>query len=481
VLIGNPGVGKSTFLNGFLNEIRFESGLSVGTGLTSICQKFVDSTGGVYIDTPGLSDLKLREQAAVEIRKALQSSGIFKIFFVITLEEGRIRPDDKTTMKLVLDAAPIGSLYSVIINKLRPKLLQILQDEKQLKTLKTLLNEQLPGTEHFFLNAYDGDLDSENNKLPKPNPHFYQFVARAPYIVIKPEQVGDIKVSLFEAEKETLMQEIAKLQNNTEELTKRILEGDRKIEEQNKRQEAELAKIYTHNQTAMEKHEAEMRKLVGNLEKTKEEFQKEQERTEAREKAMKQERDQTVQRAQNEEARKQEQDRLEKQIKKMQKENQKLKERSENAENVKNSLAQQLADTNQQIGTVAKQSEQREKEFLQSEEKAAKLEHKLQKAQKNIELTDKQLVRAEEENSKTTAAQNFLKKVSIIQALYAGKEGGIFTPNGTKKDFGECIGWLNDEQACRQYAKSTDVNKKGIFQMRASGSGFWYCCLKNFQ
>ena len=32
--IGNPGAGKSTFLNGLAREILFKSGISIGNGLT---------------------------------------------------------------------------------------------------------------------------------------------------------------------------------------------------------------------------------------------------------------------------------------------------------------------------------------------------------------------------------------------------------------------------------------------------------------
>merc|ERR1719414_2449557 len=70
------------------------------------------------MDTPGLEDTKIRKKAAAEISAALKQNGKYRIFFVITLEAGRVRPADVTTMNLVLEAAPeIGSKYAVIINK----------------------------------------------------------------------------------------------------------------------------------------------------------------------------------------------------------------------------------------------------------------------------------------------------------------------------------------------------------------------------
>ena len=34
IVIGNPGAGKSTILNGLAGEVLFESGISIGDGLT---------------------------------------------------------------------------------------------------------------------------------------------------------------------------------------------------------------------------------------------------------------------------------------------------------------------------------------------------------------------------------------------------------------------------------------------------------------
>ncbi len=39
LMIGNPGVGKSTILNGLIGEVRFHSGISVVKGLTQVLQK----------------------------------------------------------------------------------------------------------------------------------------------------------------------------------------------------------------------------------------------------------------------------------------------------------------------------------------------------------------------------------------------------------------------------------------------------------
>merc|ERR1712113_906491 len=102
--------------------------MSFGKGCTKILQEEEVPGKGVFMDTPGLDDAKMREQAAQEISKALKKNGNYRIFFVITLEAGRARPADVTTMRLVMDAlANIpGVCYSIIINKLEEEAVEML-------------------------------------------------------------------------------------------------------------------------------------------------------------------------------------------------------------------------------------------------------------------------------------------------------------------------------------------------------------------
>ena len=62
LFIGNPGVGKSTILNGILMEARFKSGFSPGKGLTSVLQ-CEEKNGKIYVDTPGLADEKQQKKS----------------------------------------------------------------------------------------------------------------------------------------------------------------------------------------------------------------------------------------------------------------------------------------------------------------------------------------------------------------------------------------------------------------------------------
>ena len=95
LVVGNPGAGKSTLLNTILKMKVFKSGVSIGTGMTFNFDLFCNEEDGItYMDTPGLNDISKRQQAADAITTALKHSGQYKVFFVATLEQGRLKPDD---------------------------------------------------------------------------------------------------------------------------------------------------------------------------------------------------------------------------------------------------------------------------------------------------------------------------------------------------------------------------------------------------
>ena len=137
------------------------------------------------MDTPGLSDIKLRKQAAEAITTALKQGGTYQVFFVISLESGRVRPEDVTTIKLVLESASDIKHFSLIINKLSTAVLDRLLDEnaKNLRTMVTELLVQIncndnPPTvlllEHKF-NLFDKenkiiDWDELNEFVKRPRP-----------------------------------------------------------------------------------------------------------------------------------------------------------------------------------------------------------------------------------------------------------------------------------------------------------------------
>lgn len=103
LFLGNPGTGKSTLINCLIGHHEFDSGLSYGAGMTQLFHKLTHHAT-VYMDTPGLADREIKEQAAVAITRALRQSGRYKLFFMVRLENGRVVSDDMATIETVMDS-----------------------------------------------------------------------------------------------------------------------------------------------------------------------------------------------------------------------------------------------------------------------------------------------------------------------------------------------------------------------------------------
>ncbi|KAK1861493.1 hypothetical protein I4F81_004077 [Pyropia yezoensis] len=127
IVVGDPGAGKSTILNGLCGAapgtpMPFRSGLSVASGMTTALQTEVVN-GVRYSDTPGLDDVELKERAAAAIADAIRLGGAVRLLFVLTMEAGRIRGSNLATIRIVLDAltaadVDIDHRFSVVVNKM---------------------------------------------------------------------------------------------------------------------------------------------------------------------------------------------------------------------------------------------------------------------------------------------------------------------------------------------------------------------------
>jgi predicted GTPase len=132
-VVGNPGVGKSTILSS-ITGVQFKSGISFARGLTSPRDvDFKESPRPIwrnyrFVDTAGLADVEREQEATEALAKELKESArlrhTIKIVFVITLESGRIRHEEISTINQVMGSIelPNGCRLGhndcmVIINK----------------------------------------------------------------------------------------------------------------------------------------------------------------------------------------------------------------------------------------------------------------------------------------------------------------------------------------------------------------------------
>lgn len=165
--------------------------------------------------------------------------------FVVKLltDTGRIRPDDKTMMKLVLDAAPIQPSYS-IINKLSVQIMTALEKNPALpKKLNDMLNDGLPGTNHMYLYRFDEELSAKENVVPKLNKQFHDFLKRAPTLHIQSSSVTNIATSEFQKELGELKRIIEMFQQMDVGIRKEMADQEKLVEKQQKERVREAEKL----------------------------------------------------------------------------------------------------------------------------------------------------------------------------------------------------------------------------------------------
>jgi GTPase Era involved in 16S rRNA processing len=199
LFVGNPGSGKSTIINALIQKIVVKSGFSIGSGLTKDFSKNEHSHDGkqyLLIDTPGLDDIKTMEKAAIQIENALKLGGNYKIFFVITVDQGRFKVGDLLTIQRILGAIDIQEIqYNVIVNKVHPNTKANLIERDVRAILKKVSHK---AQSIFFIN-WDDRLDDQDNVFFEPSPDFKKFIYQeSKSIFIKESQVARIYTGKME-------------------------------------------------------------------------------------------------------------------------------------------------------------------------------------------------------------------------------------------------------------------------------------------
>ncbi|KAG0249577.1 hypothetical protein DFQ27_009940, partial [Actinomortierella ambigua] len=131
LFVGNPGVGKSYFLN--LLGGAFASGFSIVHGLTekhSYCESYIGGSKVRLIDAPGMleSSGKLTLRSAQEITAALSMDGGYKLIFVVGECSGRVSPSILYMINKVMTAIDFSIDVGAIINKVSENQLQFYDD-----------------------------------------------------------------------------------------------------------------------------------------------------------------------------------------------------------------------------------------------------------------------------------------------------------------------------------------------------------------
>jgi len=265
LFVGNPGVGKSTLLNGLAGKAVFHAGVSYGKGMTQVLS-VRKTCGGTLVDTPGLADAETFKMAAKEIETALKLEKTYKVAFVVTIEAGRVRPDDLYTMQQVLKAASQIKDYGIVLNKL-PKVVYGRMTAEPMTPeffkvrgviIAALKGANVPSTDKYLALPYNEDLESVDDELPCPNitAALSNFLNELEGNQISKDKVGEVKYiqeemntlkTKYQEELDNLKKQETENRKRSERMQDDLREARKKADEANAKMAEVLQDSQWHN------------------------------------------------------------------------------------------------------------------------------------------------------------------------------------------------------------------------------------------
>jgi GTP-binding protein EngB required for normal cell division len=227
VFLGNPGAGKSTLCNSIFQQVIFNSGLSFGTGMTTEKQEYIYENK-LYIDTPGLDDVEKRLKAAIEIEEALKKNNNYKIVFVATLEDARIKPADLQTINTVCDALKdVDFQYGLIFNKIDELTMELIKESgitiESLRKFLQPLHKQPSSIIHLLKdNRIAGRRNMYFNSSDNNREELLKFLNDLPANMIKESEVKSLDVRRFEEKIEEMERSCQQAWREVSELRKTV-------------------------------------------------------------------------------------------------------------------------------------------------------------------------------------------------------------------------------------------------------------------
>ena len=212
----------------------------------------------------------MREIAAQEITEALKRNGNFKIIFVVTVEAGRVHPDDVTTINTVLESIKTKVYYGIIVNKVSKRFITEVEKNKEdvFKILFTGFNSGLHRTDYIYYFERVGELDDQDNKIAVlPNTLKDYIYQEVPFNLILQSDVKKIELNQFEYLKKAFETQLKNLKEDAKLREQAFQETIQNLE----KKRDEIQKQY-HEQ--LERFQNEQKRLLEKLENERLENQK---------------------------------------------------------------------------------------------------------------------------------------------------------------------------------------------------------------